>query len=249
VDSIEDAPQGGKHITIDGEKHYVLPGMDVTVKAGQKVTAGTQLSDGIVDPSDIIRLRGLGEGRRYYADRLKQALDDSGHAAHRRNVEMLARTAVDHVSIDSDDGYGDYLPDDVASYNALMANYTPSQTARPVSVGKEAWGKFLAAPALHYSVGTKITSDMTDRLEKAGISSALVDDAAPPFTPIMKRIRTQGQDDPDWMAKQTTSYLRSNLTRDAARGRDTNVEANPHFAPRLAFGKDFGKNVEETGSF
>jgi hypothetical protein len=63
------------------------------VKDGEHVEAGTQLSDGIVRPDDVVRIKGLGEGRLYYARRLKQMLDDGGTPANPRQAEIVARAA------------------------------------------------------------------------------------------------------------------------------------------------------------
>lgn len=249
VERVEPAPQGGSFVLINGQQHYVAPGYELNVKAGDVVEAGDQLADGIVNPADIVRLRGLGEGRRTYASRLKQALDDTGLNASTRNVEMLARAAVDHVTVNDPDGLGDYLPDDVASYNRLAATYTPPPSTKTVDAGVGAIGKFLQRPVLHYSIGTKLTPKMVDRISKAGFAKVDVDDTAPSFTPEVVRLRTASQSGTDWMAKLHTSYLRSNLAASAVRGEDTDIASNTHFAPRLAHGVDFGKTVRETGRF
>jgi DNA-directed RNA polymerase subunit beta' len=248
VARIEDAPQGGQFIYIEDQKHYVKPGYELMVKPGDVVEAGEQLSDGIVDAADVVKYRGLGEGRRYYAERLKQVLDDSGLAANQRNTEALARAAIDHVVIDDAEGVGDYLPDDVASYNTLAADYTPSVTTRKVPTAGGV-GKYLQAPALHYSVGTKLTPKMVTRLSDAGIADLQVDDSAPKFYPQMVRLRSAGHNNPDWLAQMSTSYIKDNLADSAVRGRDSDVESNHHWAPRLAFGKNFGESAAQTGKF
>lgn len=247
VEKIEDAPQGGKFIYVDGKQHYALPGFAPLVKPGDKVEQGDQLSDGIVDTRDIIRLRGLGEGRKHYATRLKQALDDSGMPANSVNVEMLARAAIDHVVIEDPDGLGDFLPDDVVSYNTLSTTYVPPETARKMKP-LEAVGKVLQAPALHYSIGTKLTPRMAKQIEESGLD-VLVDDYEPKFRPEMVRLRSASHYNPDWLAAQHTSYLKKQLNEAAIRGEDTNIEENTHFAPRLAQGVGFGKNIRITGKF
>lgn len=60
VTSVEEAPQGGMFVTVGDKKHYVLPGHEVYVKPGDSVEAGDQLAEGLVDPEDIVRLKGLG---------------------------------------------------------------------------------------------------------------------------------------------------------------------------------------------
>ncbi len=248
VEAITDAPQGGKLVMINGEEHYVPVGYDLMVKPGDKVEAGDQLSEGIIDPHDIVRLRGLGEGRRYYANRLKQALDDSGIKTDLKHTEMIARAALDHVTITDNEGLGDFLPDDVISYNALAASYVPPAETRQMDTGK-AVGKYLQAPALHYTIGTKLTPRMAQHLSDRGFGQVPVTDDAPGFAPDMTRLRTASHSGRDWLAKMQTSYLSRNLIDSAVAGEDTDTSENVHFAPRLAIGINFGDKARTTGKF
>lgn len=249
VDSIVEAPQGGNFVTISGTRHYTLPGYEVSVKEGDDVEAGDQLSDGVLDVGEVVQHRGLGEGRRYYAERLGQAIQDSGMARPMRvNLEVLSRAALDHVRVDDPDGYGDALPDDFISYNASLKKYAPPAEARVVAANQAA-GKYLQEPALHFSVGTKLTPRMTKQLKEGGFGEVTVADNAPPFTPEMIRLRTAAHAGNDWLAKMNTSYIGTNLQHDAERGHTTNLEHNVNFAPRLAVGKGFGLNVGKKGEF
>jgi DNA-directed RNA polymerase subunit beta' len=247
VTKVEKAPQGGHFVFVGDEKHYVLPNYDVMVKPGDLVEAGDQLSDGLVDPGDVVRLRGLGEGRKYYTERLSRILSDSGMPADRRNVEMMARASLNHVVIDDPDGSGDYLPDDVANYSRLSTKYVPPVTAKGYKP-LEAVGKYLQSPALHYTIGTRITPRIAEHLE-AKFGPVIADDTEPGFHPDMSNLRTASQASDDWMAKLHTSYLRKNLSESAMRGEDTAISGNVHFAPPLAHGVGFGDHVEETGRF
>lgn len=250
VEEIKEAPQGGTIIRVAGEEHYVPTGYAATVKPGQKVEAGEQLSDGVVDSRDILRLRGLGEARLHYSKRLKQALDDSGWNANRQATEILARGALDHLTVHDPDGVGDFLPDDVVSYNSLQHSYhlpgdathEPTQTAH---------GKYLQENALHYTIGTKLTPKMTEHLHSRGVSRVLVSNQEPGFAADMNRLRTASHSRDDWLSKLTTSYLTSNLANSAMRGEDTETGPgkNINWAPRLAAGEQFGKEVERTGKF
>ena len=252
VTDITKAPQGGTIVHVGDKEHYVPVGYDLMVKKGDKVEAGDQLADGIVDPGDITRLRGLGEGRRFYADRLGQALTDSGLGNDPRNLEVLATAAINHTHVTDPDGIGDYLPDDTANYSHLAATYTPPKDTQTLHPSK-AVGKYLQAPALHYTIGTKLTPKMVAHLHKVGMDELHVSDEAPGFEPEMVRLRTAPHSSQDWLSKMTGSYLGSNLNHSGVRGEDTNVEHNVHFAPRLAVGtfagKGFGQDVERTGEF
>ena len=248
VTSVEEAPQGGMFVTVGDKKHYVLPGHEVYVKPGDTVEAGDQLAEGLIDPEDIVRLKGLGEGKLYYAERLHQMLQDSGAGTDRRNTEVLARGAIRHIKITDPDGMGSYLPDDVVDYNAAQNTYKVPETAREVTP-KEAVGKYLQKPYLHYTVGTRVTPTVAKKLAKNKYDSLLVDDAAPGFEPHMVRLRTASHTNPDWMASLATSSIAKQLNESATRGDDTNIISNPDFRPRLAVGENFGKNVETTGEF
>ena len=248
VTSVEEAPQGGMFVTVGDKKHYVLPGHEVYVKPGDTVEAGDQLAEGLVDPEDIVRLKGLGEGQLYYAERLHQMLQDSGAGTDRRNTEVLARGAIRHIKVTNPEGLGSYLPDDVVDYNAAQKTYKIPDTAKEVSP-KEAIGKYLQKPYLHYTIGTRVTPSVARKLAKNKYNSLLVDDSDPGFTPHMVRLRTASHTNPDWMASLATSSIAKQLNEGATRGDDTNIISNPDFRPRLAVGENFGKNVGVTGEF
>ncbi len=249
VDAIEEAPQGGQYVTIGSQQHYVPPGFDLRVKVGDTVEAGDFLSDGLENPADVVRLRGLGQARRLYAERFKRILDDSGMKAFPRNVEMLARGAIDHVRVEDADGVADFLPDDVVRYSEIVQKWNPPATARPTPVKNLTTG-YLVSPVLHYTVGTRVTPSLRRSLEEAGWDEdVMVDDAPPPFVPEMVRLRVASHANQDWLARQHTSYLKANLHESAERGLDTDTNANVHFAPRLAVGTDFGANLGTTGKY
>lgn len=248
VTAIREAPQGGHYVTVNNTQHFVLPGFDLLVKPGDPVEAGDQLADGLVNPSDIVRLRGLGEGRRYYADRLEKILQDSGQPPDRRNIELIARATVDHVRVDDSDEDSEFLPDDLVREADYMASYKrPDDTAdMPVS---KLPGQYLQQPVLHFTVGTKITPKMTERMRKAGVTTAFASPTAPSFSPDMQRLRTASHSDRDWMSSLSTSYLGKQMQQSAERGDETNIESNHHYAPRLAAGVGFGENIETSGKF
>jgi hypothetical protein len=90
---------------------------------------------------------------------------------------------------------------------------------------------------------------MADRLSDSGMTDVITSNKAPKFAPQMVRLRSAAHSSTDWLASMHTSYLKKQIHEDAMRGRDTDIEQNIHFAPRLAIGVDFGKNVKETGKF
>lgn len=247
VEAVTPAPQGGHYISVDGERHYALPGFSVLVKPGQNVEKGQALSDGLVNPADVVRLRGLGEGRRYFADRFEKILQDSGQPPNRRRVELIARAAVDNYRVTDFDDEHDWMPDDTISEADLNAAYQkPANTTK--TKASKAIGQYLQAPALHYTIGTKITPTVAERLDKVGFEVEAAD-KAPSAVPEMRRLQTATHGSGDWLVDLSTSYLKQQMRTNVEKATDTNVESNYHYAPRLAVGVGFGENVGTTGKF
>lgn len=246
---IEDAPQGGWYVHIGEKKHYVPAHLTPLVKNGQMVEAGTPLSDGLVRASDVAQVEGLGQARRYWAERFGQMLKDSGIPGSKRNLETVARAAVNHVRVvDADPSDDELVPDDVVPYDMALNKLTTSSKGTLAAPGA-AVGKYLRAPALHYTVGTKVTPTMARKLDEVEFGEIEVTDEAPKFAPDLSRLATATFANPDWAASLGTSYLRKQLVNRAGRGQDTNFKSNINFAPRLMVGEGYGENIETTGKY
>jgi DNA-directed RNA polymerase subunit beta' len=247
VEEIKPAPQGGSIVTIGGEDHYVLPDMDIFVNKGDNVEKGQQISDGVVNITDVVRLRGLGDARRTYAEKLKEILDNSDLHTNSRHTEVLARAAVNHIEIDDDEAFG-YLPGDVVQYNEYRHAYTPSDQAKDYNP-EAALGKYLEKPVLHYSIGTRITPSVAARLKGVNIDSVSASDREPDFIPRMIRLRTAPAETDSWVQQLSTSYIKSNLQEAAIEGLETDTASSSYYIDTLAKATDFAKDIEETGKF
>lgn len=249
VEIIEDAPQGGKFITINGERHYVLPDFGLNIQVGDIVEAGDVLSEGLADVEEIVRYRGIGEGRKYFAERFSELLKDSGINVNKRNIETMARSVVNHIRIKNFDESSSYLPEDVIYYSEFESKYTPPASAKQYELNDDILNKYLEEPVLHYTIGTRITPRIKQNLKDSGYTRVTASDLEPTFEPEFVRLRTGSHAGKDWMTKLHSSLLTKNIKEDAIMGHETNYKENYHFAPRLAFGEDFGKKIETTGKF
>lgn len=244
VSKIEDAPQGGKYIIVtdkhgEESKHYVSPGYDIDVKVGQELEAGDQMSDGVIDPSELVKYKGIGEGRRYWATRFTKAIRDSGMAANRRNAEVLARTVMNTVRLNNEDEAGEGLPGDVVTYTRWSDGFKPRKTSAIVAPTVSSIGKYLEQPVLHYTIGTRITPSVINTLKKFKVDKMMVNDTAPDVTPFMERIEDSNAEKPDWMARLGTTYLKSRLQEDVARGAQSRLHSTEPY-PGIAKGIEFG---------
>ena len=244
VSKIEEAPQGGTYIFVtdkhgEESRHYVAPGYDIEVKVGDDVEAGDQMSDGVIDPSELVKYKGIGEGRKYWATRFTQAMRDSGMAANRRNAEVLARTVMNTVRLNNEDEAGDGLPGDVTTYTNWSYGFKPRKTSSIVAPTVASIGKYLEQPVLHYTIGTRITPSVINTMKKFKVEKMMVNDLAPDVTPFMERIEDSNAEKSDWMARLGTTYLKSRLMEDVARGAESHLHSTEPY-PGIAKGVEFG---------
>lgn len=238
VQRVEEAPQGGHFVTINDKKHYVGEGFKLKVKKGNEVEAGDVISDGIPNPAIIVEHKGVGEGRRYFVNEFRKAMESSGMRGHRRNIELLARGLINHVQLTEETD--DNAPDDIIPYSTLEHTYKPRE-GHQILNPRKAVGQYLERPVLHYTIGTKIRPSMLKDMEEFGISEIPVHKEPPPFKPHMVRGMYQLQHDPDWMTQMYGSGLKKSLLTSTARGA-TSEERGSSFIPSLATGVDFGRD-------
>ena len=243
VQDIRTAPQGGFYVQVGGQDHYVPVNRKVTVKKGDDLEAGDVLSDGMPSPAEIVKHKGVGEGRRYFTDAMRQVMKNSGMSPHRRNIELLSRGIINHVRMT--DEYNDYVPDDIVPYSMLERGWQPRPGAvagNPASLT----GHYLEQPALHYSIGTKIGRSVAANLKKYGISSVQAHKEPPPFQSEMVRGMANISNDPDWMTRMLGSYQEKGLMHSVQRGL-TSDSAGSSYVPALARGEQFGLTGPTSG--
>jgi DNA-directed RNA polymerase subunit beta' len=129
VDSITKTATGHYNVVVNGKPHFVQAGFNPIVKQGEKIEAGDVLSEGLPNPAEIVKYKGVGEGRRYFIRSFTSAYRDAGLGVDRRNVELLARGLIDHVQLTAEDD--DHIPGDVVAYSQLESTWNdPSCTIR-----------------------------------------------------------------------------------------------------------------------
>jgi len=243
VQEVRPAPQGGHYVQINGQDHYVPTERNLSVKKGDELEAGDVISEGMPNPAEIVRHKGVGEGRRYFVQAMRQVMGNSGITAHRRNIELLARGLVNHVRLN--DEYGDYVPDDVVPYSTIERNWTPregSVSAAPNTLT----GHYLEKPVLHYSIGTKIGKNVLSNLNKYGVKTIQAHKEPPPFQPEMVRGMANISNDPDWMTRMLGSYQEKGLMNSVQRGLSSDT-AGSSYVPALAQGEQFGVTGTTSG--
>lgn len=239
ITQIRPAPQGGFYIKEGEKEYYTPPKFDPIVKVGDKVEAGDVLTEGIPNPAEIVKSKGIGEGRKYFTTALKKAFDDSGMGGiNRRNFELVAKGAIDHVEITDPDGIGDHLPGSIISYQAIEKGYQPRPNSERVRID-QSHNKFLEEPTLHLAIGDRMTHKRIEELKNHKIEHVLVHKDLPRFQPQMQRLLDVPIHEHDWMHQLYSTNLERRLMEAANTGSTSDL-AGPSPIAGLAYSKDFG---------
>ena len=248
VTEIKKAPQGGHYVVVDyaGKKHehYVHPDLNVTAKVGQNIEPGDSLSEGIPNPAKIVKYKGIGEGRVYFANQIKNTFENSQLGGiNKRNFDTISKSLISHVKITNPKGLSDYLPDSIVNYHSLEKNYQPRHDSKKVRTDA-AKGLYLEIPELHYTIGTRLTSSMLNNLKKHGVEYLTVHDESPGFEPEMQRLLDVPAHEHDWMHALYSTNLERRLIKAVNTGASSSI-TGPSPIPGLAYAVGFGKKSEE----
>lgn len=255
VTKIERAPQGGNFVYVNDNEHYISQRRKILVKVGDTVKKGDQISDGIINPSEVVRLKGLGPARvfftKYYKNMYKQAY---GKDIHQKHFETFARGMLNYVEVENVDAEKDtgsledsdgILPGDKITIQRAQKLFNPMDRKK-VKLA-QAKGKWLAKPYLHYTVGSEINDETIDDLRKVGINEVEVTELEPAFKPVMLRLDAVPAADPDWIRRLGGERLRKSILEAVSKGQVSDIHGTS-YVPGLAFGEEFGE-IGEKGQY
>lgn len=122
-------------------EHLAPPAASFLVKNGDMVKAGDQLTEGTVNPQDILQIIGMEAVQRYLVDEVQKVYRSQGVNIHDKHIEIVVRQMLRRVRIDSP-GDTRILPGELLDrfdYETLNANILAEggepATAHPVLLG------------------------------------------------------------------------------------------------------------------
>jgi len=124
------------------EAEYLIPRVNKPlVKSGQKIEAGTQLSDGNLDVNEVLKVCGLSKAQEYLVQGLQAVYESQGISISDKHFEVIVRKMSDEVKILSS-GDTSLLPGDQVSRarfeeenEATLAAGGEPATARQIILG------------------------------------------------------------------------------------------------------------------
>jgi DNA-directed RNA polymerase subunit beta' len=99
VGSVRKSGFGGKIVVINGIEHKVSAGLGLKVKPGTMVTKGQPISDGVVKPQELLKLRGISAVQTQMRDDLHETFAKSGVRLHKRSFEVPVKMFTDQVRV------------------------------------------------------------------------------------------------------------------------------------------------------
>jgi DNA-directed RNA polymerase subunit beta' len=95
------------------EETYLVPfSTSIRVENGSKVRAGDQLTEGHVNPQDILRIKGREAASRYLVDEIQKVYRSQGVNINDKHIEVVVRRMLQKVRVDSP-GDTELLPGDL----------------------------------------------------------------------------------------------------------------------------------------
>ena len=238
VTNIRTAPQGGSYVDVEDTTHYIPSSYTIGVKEGSSVEQGDKLSvEGILNPRDIVKYKGLGQGRKILSDHFRNIYAGEGQYRNKRVFDTIARGLVNHVEINDIDEFDNYVSGDVVEYQDVKNSYKP-KNVNTVKIDKASG--FLVEPELYFTAGTKISKSVKKELKDNGVLEIKVTDKEPSFKPVMISLPNVPRQKSDWMHKLYSSHLVDNIIDSTRRGKSSPYSGTSFVHP-YAKSKDFGK--------
>lgn len=84
------------------EREYLIPAAaELLVEDGQLISAGTALSSGHLDITEVLRIKGLREAQRYIVEQAKEVYESQGVFINEKHFEVIVRKMSDKVRIET----------------------------------------------------------------------------------------------------------------------------------------------------
>ena len=146
VSVVEDTEQGMRKVTITpnvgDSREYAIPyGSRMAVHDGDVIEKGVKLTEGSVNPGDILRVSGLKDTQRYLVYEVQKVYKTQGVEINDKHIEVMVRQMLHKVKIE-ESGSTEFLPGEFIDINAFEAANTKAieeggepAVAKPIILG------------------------------------------------------------------------------------------------------------------
>lgn len=236
VKEIKKGVGGGYEVRVDNTTVHVSQGRNLKVSVGESVHAGDPLSDGVIKPQDLVKLKGMQRAQEYMVDELKKAYGGQGVNIDRKVFETVIRSFGNSTQVLNNAKGSNFVPGDIASYSQVK-NYNLN-LHEPIPL-EEAQGEELAQDYGPLKTGTIIGPKEVSILRAAGFDKVAIKKEAIKHAPLLKSVTTLPILKRNWMASLGYRNLAKALVEGAGQAWETDLE-DYHPIPAFAYGATFG---------
>jgi DNA-directed RNA polymerase subunit beta' len=119
VESVAPNPFGGTIVVVAGTKHRLATGRKASVVVGDQVTRGQKISDGDIQPQDMLRLNGLRAMQLQLRDDIGSVYAQGGERLHAKTIEVPVRMLTESVRINDAGDHPSLVPGDYSTYGRV----------------------------------------------------------------------------------------------------------------------------------
>lgn len=128
--------------TMGTPRDYTIPfGSRIIVNPGDRIDAGTKLTEGSINPHDILRVNGLKATQQYLVYEVQKVYKSQGVEINDKHIEVMVRQMLHKVKIE-DSGNTEFLPGEFIDINVFEAANTKAievggepAVAKPILLG------------------------------------------------------------------------------------------------------------------
>ncbi len=117
------------------------PGARILANVGDEVRAGAPLTEGPLNPHDILNIRGKDDAQRFLVDEVQKVYRSQGVGIHDKHIEIILRQMLRRVQVEST-GDSDFIPGQMTDKfefqeknSRVLAEGGEPATAKPILLG------------------------------------------------------------------------------------------------------------------
>lgn len=245
IKKVEKAGDGGNRVFIGEEMHYLTPAQGLKVKVGDQVEKGDVISEGIINPAEVTKLKGMYAGREYLSKALHQIYKDNGIDSHPKVFETIVRGTMNLGKV-QDNGDYNFDSNETVRWNQVQHLTQKIEKERKpldavgyrVSNDYSMWG---------VSKGTKITTEIAEKLDQRLFGKKIKVYKNPlKVDPVVLGTERAALHKGDWLSNLGFRFLKNTFIENASLGRSSNIHSYDPI-PSYAYSSEFGKG--EQGRF
>lgn len=236
VTHISKTTLGDHNVYVGDTAHFVPQAQALTVREGDEVRTGEAISSGVINPRKLVQLRGLGAGRRYMANELREIY---GGGLDPRHFEIIAKNLLKYVQVE-DPGQTGFLPGQVINVGEAEKYLRTGTKEIPVD---HAEGAVLAKGTHELTPGTLLDENHIADLKSKGVDKIKVSGSGLKVIPVVPGLESAKNYDSNWVSRLAFTRLKDTLTDSAAVGDESLVHSTDPI-PSYIIGREFGQGED-----